>query len=70
MFHPGVLPPEPEDGAEGGAGGAASGQQQSPASAGVHVPPPGVGHQHGLLQPLDGPPVEPEGAPAGEIPSL
>lgn len=60
MFYP-RSPSEPEDGAEGAAGGAATGQQQSSASAGVHVPSPGVGHQHGLLQPLDGPPVEPEG---------
>ncbi|XP_016380898.1 protein SZT2-like [Sinocyclocheilus rhinocerous] len=31
--------------------------QQSSTAAGLHVPPSGVGHQHRLLQPLDGPAV-------------
>lgn len=53
---------EPEDGVEGGLSSAATGQQQPSASAGVHVPSPGVGHQHGLLQPVDGPPVEMNGS--------
>ncbi len=29
-------------------------EQQSSTAAGLHVPPSGVGHQHRLLQPLDG----------------
>lgn len=48
-----LLGSESEGGVSGAAALTAPGWQQPPSPAGVHVPPPGVCHQHGLLQPLD-----------------
>ena len=36
---------------------AAPGQREPPRPAGLHLPPPGVRHQHSLLYPLDPPPL-------------
>lgn len=41
----------------------AAGQREPPRPAGLHLPPPGVGHQHSLLHPLDPPPLR-DGPPS------
>lgn len=51
-------PTESKGGVPGAAALTAAGRRQPPPSAGVYVPPPGVRHQHGLLQPLDWTPLE------------
>lgn len=49
-----LLPPAELKGCVSGAAAITDpGQQQPPSSTGVHVPSPGVSHQHSLLQPLD-----------------
>lgn len=35
----------------------ASGQREPPCPTGLHLPPPGVCHQHSLFHPLDPPPL-------------
>lgn len=52
-----LLPPESEGCFQGAVTCADAVEQQSSTAAGLHVPPSGVGHQHRLLQPLDGPAV-------------
>lgn len=51
-------PTESEGGVPGAPALTATGRWQPPSSAGVHVPPPRVCHQHSLLQPLDWTPLE------------
>lgn len=48
---------ESEGGVQRAAARSESAEQQSSTTAGLHVPPSGVGHQHRVLQPLDGPSV-------------
>lgn len=50
---------EPDRGFPGAIPSAAPEQRESPAPACVHVPSPGVSHQHRLLQPVDGPALAP-----------
>ncbi len=52
-----LLLPESEGCFQGAVTCADAVEQQSSTAAGLHVPPSGVGHQHRLLQPLDGPAV-------------
>lgn len=49
---------ESESGVSGASADPASIQRQPPSTAGVHVPPPGVSNQHGLLQPVERTAVE------------
>lgn len=48
------LSAEPDSGFPGAFPCAAPEQREPPAAASVHLPSPGIRHQHGLLQPLDG----------------